>query len=341
MRNVLSPIVVIILPLIAAAQTPNTEELLQQAQEAVNFENIQASTEGFLAELNGSTNFATEFKADDAEARLKHQDFKGQEEIKAIASRGAQLPVQEAIDSDAIIARADAYDLDRTHMQLATKIKALEMFKEDEKNDELGSAIEQLNMLDKMVASFDGKIPQDPKQLKIFAGNHRKVRIRSYGFQKGNEDLEHLVNQGHCSELSEAKKSRLFKSKKVYRHYCCFESKFSRIVREGLDAQGLTSLGDGEAARCATSIEIEKLAELDWSQLDLSELITDDGSELQSHIQVEALTPVEPEVEYLAALSEEEEDDECDPVEMEKNRPLTLKERINKMRRQKKGDDDE
>jgi hypothetical protein len=339
MRNVLSSLVVI-LPLVAIAQPPNTEALLQQAQETVDFKSIQADTEGFLAELSGSANFATEFKPDAAERRLKRQDFRGQEDVQAIAKKSVRFSEQGSMANDKAIARAATYDLGHIHRQLATKIKALELFKEDEKNDEIGSAIEQLNMLDKMVSTFDGKIPKDPDKLRVFAGTYRRARIKKGRFKKDNDDLQYWVDRGFCTELREVKKSRLLKSKKVYKHYCCFASKFSKLVREGLDAQGLTSLGDGEVARCGTSIEVARLAELDWSQLNLSELITDDGSELQSHVRVKAITPVKPATKHLAAAVKDNEE-ECDPVEMEKKRWLTVSERVNKMRKQKKGEDDE
>jgi conjugal transfer mating pair stabilization protein TraN len=160
------------------------------------------------------------------------------------------------------------------------------------KNEDFGSAISTLSIFSELEQNLSTENTDHLNSVKIFKGEPRKCQK---SFLEGNvfdcckamDGLAVKVKLARCTTpeqcLSEDRHegkchfvdTQKVKLSTVTEHiYCCFSSKLARIIQEEGRKQLGIKWGDAEKPKCR-GLSLEELKRIDFSRLDLTEVIAD------------------------------------------------------------------
>jgi conjugal transfer mating pair stabilization protein TraN len=161
---------------------------------------------------------------------------------------------------------------------------------EYQENKNMPTALAHLEML----KNLKDHIVFDAKMLSIFQGNKHECHKTVTGFNNcckdhgwGNDlklarctaeekNLADLQNNGVCSYVGKDCAEELaFGVCKVNLHsYCCYESKFSRVIQEQARMQLGIDFGTPKDPQCQ-GLTIDQFKQIKWDQIDMSEIKAD------------------------------------------------------------------
>lgn len=165
---------------------------------------------------------------------------------------------------------------------------------EEEENTSFGDSAAWLNVLAEMQKDFSGSPTDDPNEVQFFTGERLTCSIapgRNCCAQEGF--LEALVlcpeSADYLAEKRAAEHTHyvgtscsvkvLGKCLKKRKHFCTYNSKFSRVFMEQYKVEAPEEWGDTHGADCS-GVTIEDVANVDVDEMDFSEVVGDISDDL-------------------------------------------------------------